>query len=83
VERIIIEVHQEGERWEVIEGGVGGELLGDFTRKIDALRLARRHAKESAPSKLIVRKKDGDVQEDRTYGPLDRVLELPSVEGLA
>jgi len=75
VERVIIEVHQEGERWEVIEGGTaGGERLGEFARKIDALRVARRHAKESAPSKLIVKRKDGGVQEDRTYGPGDRAL---------
>jgi len=75
VERVIIEVHQEGERWEVIEGGIsGGERLGEFARKIDALRVARRHAKESAPSKLIVKRKDGGVQEDRTYGPGDRAL---------
>ena len=74
MERVIIEVHQEGERWEVIEGANGGELLGEFARKIDALRVARRHAKESAPSKLIVKRKDGGVQEDRTYGPGDRAL---------
>lgn len=74
MDRVIIEVHQEGERWEVTEAG--GERLGDFARKTDALRLARRHAKESAPSKLIVKKKDGGVQEDRTYGPLDRPTPL-------
>jgi len=60
-------VAQPEGRW-IVEDGEPGQVSGVHRTKDEAARNARELAKAHKPSQLLVYKKDGTVQTERTYG---------------
>ncbi len=53
--------------WEVKKGG-NERATKVFENKDDAIGYGKGLAKGQSPSQLIIRKKTGEIQEERTYG---------------
>jgi hypothetical protein len=51
-----------------VETGEAGQVSSVHRTKDEAVRSARRLAKAHKPSQVLVYKKDGTVQSERTYG---------------
>jgi hypothetical protein len=60
-------VAQPDEGW-IVETGEAGQVSSVHRRKEEAARNARELAKAHEPSQVLVYKKDGTVQTERTYG---------------
>jgi hypothetical protein len=65
--RKVIDVSPSGDAWEVRQRG-GERASGRFDKKTDAVDRARELAKNEKPAQVVIRKKDGVIQEERTYG---------------
>jgi len=63
-----ISVVPAGNNWAVVRGGKGIET---FDSKEGAVQAGRRIARESGPSQLRIHKRNGRIQEERTYGGRD------------
>lgn len=58
-------VPKRGKGWAVKEGR---ETVQEFSKKEEAVRFGRDLAKSAPLSQLVIHKKDGTIQEERTYG---------------
>lgn len=65
--RKVIDIAPNGEQWSVKERGAK-RALRNFDRKADAISHGRRVAKKQPSSQLVVRKRDGTIQTEYTYG---------------
>lgn len=65
VRKRITVVPNRGAGWAVKEGR---KVVEQFSRKKEAVQFGRSLAKGVPPSQLIIHKKDGRIQEERTYG---------------
>ncbi len=52
----------------IVETGEAGQVSSVHRTKDEAVRSARRLAKAHEPSQILVHKKDGIIQNKRTYG---------------
>ena len=58
-------VPKRGKGWAVKEGR---KTVQEFSKKEEAVRFGRELAKSAPLSQLVIHKKDGTIQEERTYG---------------
>ncbi len=65
--RRVYEVAPKGDQWTVKEHGAT-RAVGNFERKSDALERAKEVAKNQPLSQVVVKKQDGTVQTEYTYG---------------
>jgi hypothetical protein len=64
--RRVFDVSPDGDRWKVQERQ-GGEKQSHETKE-EAVQAARALADEAQPSQVVIRKSDGQIEEERTYG---------------
>jgi hypothetical protein len=60
-------VSPDGERWKVQPQGVG-QRKAVFNTKQEAVNHGEAVAQRQAPSQLVIRRGDGEIEEERTYG---------------
>ncbi len=60
-------VSQPEEGW-IVENGDSGQVVSVHPTKEEAVQSATSLARDTAPSQLLVYKKDGTVQSERLYG---------------
>ena len=61
------DVSPKGNQWSVKERGAD-RAIGNFDNKSDAIRRAKEVAKNQSLSQVVVRKQDGTIQTEYTYG---------------
>jgi len=66
-DRRVYDVSPKGEQWSVKERGAR-RAVGFFERKEDALDRAREVASKQPLAQVVVRKQDGSIQTEYTYG---------------
>jgi hypothetical protein len=66
-ERAIYDVIPRGERW-AVKGRGAKRAVGVFDDKKDAVRRAKDIAKRWVESQVVIRKQDGTIQTEHTYG---------------
>jgi len=59
-------VSPDGDKWKVKKEG-GQKASGIFDNKDDAVNRAKELAKKDQPSQIVIQKRDGQIQEERTY----------------
>lgn len=64
--RRVFDVSPDGDGWKVEERG--GSQRSHHRTKDAAVGAGRRAARKSGNSQLVIRKRDGTIQEERTYG---------------
>jgi len=65
VRKRVFVVPRKGEGWAVKEDG---KIVRKFSNKEEAVQFGRTLAKGTSLSQLVIHKKDGTIQEERTYG---------------
>lgn len=65
--RRVYDVSPKGEQWKVKERGAE-RAIGVFDRKEDAVDRAREVAAKQPLAQVVVRKQDGSIQTEYTYG---------------
>lgn len=65
--RRIYNVGPSGDQWELKERGAA-RAVGNFDNKADAVERAREVANNQALAQVIIRKQDGSIQSEHTYG---------------
>lgn len=65
--RRIYDVSPSGDRWAVKARGAA-RAVGVFDTKADAVERAKEVAKKAPDSQVVVRKEDGTIQTEHTYG---------------
>ncbi|GAA3012847.1 DUF2188 domain-containing protein [Actinokineospora diospyrosa] len=63
--RKVYEVAPDGTRWKVSHSG---QVLSRHDKKADAVDAGRRVAKANAPSQLIIKRANGTIEDESTYG---------------
>lgn len=61
------DVSPKGEQWTVKERGAS-RAVGNFDKKSEAVERAREVAKNQPLSQVVIRKQDGSIQTEHTYG---------------
>lgn len=61
------DVSPKGNEWTVKERGAD-RAVGNFDRKAEAVERAREVAKNQQLSQVVIRKQDGSIQTEHTYG---------------
>lgn len=61
------DVSPKGNEWTVKERGAD-RAVGNFDRKAEAVERAREVAKNQPLSQVVIRKQDGSIQTEHTYG---------------
>ncbi|MCA1727070.1 MAG: DUF2188 domain-containing protein, partial [Actinobacteria bacterium] len=59
------DVMPDGNSWMI---KLDGRTVGAFDNKDDAIEFAAKEASQNEPSQVMVRRRDGTFQEERTYG---------------
>jgi hypothetical protein len=67
-QRYTLRVVPQPEAGWIVETGGAGQVSSVHRKKVEAVRSARELAKADQPSQLLVYKRDGTVQTERTYG---------------
>ena len=65
--RRVYDVSPKGEKWAVKERGAS-RAVGIFDNKSDAVARAREVAKNQPLAQVVIRKRDGSIQTEHTYG---------------
>ena len=65
--RVIYSVDPDGDRWKVKKRG-SSRASGTFDRKEDAVRRGRELAKAQERGQLVIKKQNGRIQTEYTYG---------------
>ena len=65
--RVTYRVDPDGDRWKVVRQGTKG-TLAEFDNKADAVRRGRELAKQHEKGQLIIKKQNGRIQTEYTYG---------------
>jgi hypothetical protein len=65
--RRVYDVSPKGNEWTVKERGAA-RALGNFDKKVEAVERAREVAKKQTTSQVVIRKQDGSIQTEHTYG---------------
>lgn len=65
--RRIYDVAPRGDRWAVKERG-GARAIGVFDDKSAAVARAAQVARRHRESQIVIRRQDGTIQDERTYG---------------
>ncbi|HEU4561705.1 MAG TPA: DUF2188 domain-containing protein [Longimicrobium sp.] len=65
--RNIYDVSPDGDKWKVKKRGAA-TAAGTFDKKQDAVDYGVALARANQPSQLVIRRKDGTIEEERTYG---------------
>jgi len=65
--RRIYNVGPDGDQWKVKERGAK-RAVGDFDNKADAIDRAKEVAKNQPLAQVVIRKQDGSIQTEYTYG---------------
>ena len=65
--RVTYTVAPDGDRWKVSKRG-GSRASGTFDKKQDAVSRGRELAKAQERGKLVIKKKNGRIQTEYTYG---------------
>lgn len=65
--RTVYEVAPKGSRWKVQRRGAT-QPSKIFENKSDAISYGKRVAKNNKPSQLVIKKADGTIQTEYTYG---------------
>lgn len=73
--RRVFDVMPDGQDWIVRERAPRSDTYADivrrsgrFDRKQEAVAYGMKVARKAIPSSLVIHKKDGEIQEERTYG---------------
>lgn len=61
------DVSPKGSQWTVMERGAD-RAVGNFEKKIDAVERAREVARNQPLSQVVIRKQNGSIQTEHTYG---------------
>lgn len=65
--RTVYEVAPDGSQWTVKRRGAG-QAAGRFDRKQPAIDRGVQLCKTHKPSQLVIKRQDGTIQDERTYG---------------
>jgi hypothetical protein len=65
--RRVYDVSPKGKEWSVKERGAD-RAVGNFAKKSDAVDRAREVAKNQPRAQVVIRKQDGSIQTEHTYG---------------
>ena len=65
--RVTYRVDPDGDRWKVVKRGTS-RATAKFDNKADAVRRGRELAKQQENGQLIIKKRNGRIQAEYTYG---------------